>query len=199
MTRDFRPHPQPPTRTQKSCPHTLQGPQSHSSLQNGRGAGGKPQSRRLSELEPGAGGGLRPDARPALWRAGEPTEAPDSQSSPEPWRRGPERPRVAQRLPSAGRVALVSRERGGPSGVRSRVTWWPGPRSALPAENWAAWCSETQLRGTRSYPVRGPCGLGSPRPLTGATTSPSAAGGLKEQNREDIGGGAPLPRRLGHL
>lgn len=145
-------------------------------------------------LNPGqaVGSGQTPGLRSGARRS---QQEPDSQPSPVPWRRDPERPRVAQRLPSTAHVALVSWARGGPSGVRSRVTWWPGPRSALLAENSAARYLETQLRGTRGCPVRGPCGLRSPRPFTGATTSP---GCRRWPEGAELGGNWALLQRRRH-
>lgn len=143
--------------TQKSGPRAPEGPQKPRSPQGGReGAEGKPLRRRFSEPETRAGG-----ARP---RRG--VCAPGARRS----RPQPGAPGCAAALgsrTSAGRAALTlggsCRSRlqgpGRVQRVRSPVTWWPGPRSDLRAENSAARRPGIRSFGGLGCPARGPCGL----------------------------------------
>lgn len=119
--------------TQKSGPRAPEGPQKPRSPQGGReGAEGKPLRRRFSEPETRAGG-ARPRRRvcaPGARRSRPQPGAPGCAAAP------------GSRT-SAGRAALTlggsCRSRlqgpGRVQRVRSPVTWWPGPRSDLRAEN----------------------------------------------------------------
>lgn len=143
--------------TQKSGPRALEGLQKPRSPQGGReGAEGKPLRRRFSEPETRAGG-----ARP---RRG--VCAPGARRS----RPQPGAPGCAAALgsrTSAGRAALTlggsCRSRlqgpGRVQRVRSPVTWWPGPRSDLRAENSAARRPGIRSFGGLGCPARGPYGL----------------------------------------
>lgn len=139
--------------TQKSGPRALEGPQKPRSPQGGKeGVEGKPRRRRFSEPETRAGGGSgqTPGLRPG--RAEEPPAAPDCAPAPgsrtsagraAPTLGGPCR----SRLQGPGRVQRV----------RSPVTWWPGPRSDLRAENSAA-----RHPGIRSFGGLGAARCGVP-------------------------------------
>lgn len=165
--------------TQKSCPRALEGPQKPRSLQGGReGAGGKALGRRFSEPETRAGGGSgqTPGLRPG--RAEEPPGAPDCA------------PALGSRT-SAGRAALTL---GGPcrsrlqgpgltQWVRSPVTWWPGPRSDLRAENSAARRPRILSFGGLGAAGRG-VAVCAGSLWAWRLPAPAAAGGLKKQNWE---------------
>lgn len=120
--------------TQKSSPRALEGPQKPRSLQGGRqGADGKPLRRRFCEAEPRAGGGSgqTPGLRPG--RAEEPPAAPECAPAP-----GSRTSASRAAPPLGGPCRSRLRGPGRAQRARSRVTWWPGPRSDLRAENSAA-------------------------------------------------------------